>query len=108
MRGSATTLTRRATLKHDGSLSAGALLAGCRGADSETTATATGEYTVSMEPTGDVYCGGYLHQGPIQNLFLTERAAQQLFPDEFGAVTSDEALFDRQRVNEIVTGGPDE
>ena len=51
-----------------------------------------------------VYRGGYLHQGPIHNLFLTERAAQQLFPEEFGAVTSDEQLFDRQRVADIVTG----
>jgi len=53
---------------------------------------------------GRVYRGGFLHQGPIQNLFLTERAAQQLFPDTFGAVTSDEQLFDRQRVSDIVTG----
>jgi iron complex transport system substrate-binding protein len=53
---------------------------------------------------GRVYRGGYLHQGPIHNLFLTERAAQQLFPEEFGEVTSDEQLFDRQRVADIVNG----
>ncbi|AEH36888.1 ABC transporter substrate-binding protein [Halopiger xanaduensis] len=51
-----------------------------------------------------VYRGGYLHQGPIHNLFLTERAAQQLYPDVFGDVTSDRALFDRQRVADIITG----
>ncbi|UVE49700.1 ABC transporter substrate-binding protein [Haloferax larsenii] len=51
-----------------------------------------------------VYRGGYLFQGPIQNLFLTERGAQQLYPDVFGEVTSDETLFDRQRVADIVNG----
>jgi iron complex transport system substrate-binding protein len=53
---------------------------------------------------GRVYRGGYLYQGPIHNLFLTERAAKQLYPDEFGEVTSDEQLFDRQRVADIVNG----
>jgi len=53
---------------------------------------------------GRVYRGGFLHQGPIQNFFLTERAAQQLFPDTFGEVTSDEQLFDRQRIADIVAG----
>jgi iron complex transport system substrate-binding protein len=53
---------------------------------------------------GRVYRGGYLYQGPIHNLFLTERAAQQLYPEEFGDVTSDEQLFDRQRVADIVNG----
>jgi len=51
-----------------------------------------------------IYRGGYLHQGPIHNLFLTERAAKQLYPDEFGSVTSDEQLFDRQRVADIING----
>lgn len=51
-----------------------------------------------------VYRGGALYQGPIQNLFLTERGAKQLFPDEFGAVTDDTQLFDRQRVADIVAG----
>jgi iron complex transport system substrate-binding protein len=51
-----------------------------------------------------VYRGGYLRQGPIQNLFLTERAAKQLYPDEFGSVTDGEELFDRQQVADIVTG----
>ncbi|WP_254542927.1 ABC transporter substrate-binding protein [Halomarina pelagica] len=53
---------------------------------------------------GRVYRGGYLYQGPIHNLFLTERAAQQLFPDVFGDVTSGEQLFDRGRVADIVKG----
>jgi iron complex transport system substrate-binding protein len=53
---------------------------------------------------GQVYRGGYLHQGPIHNLFLTERAAKQVYPEEFGEVTSDTELFDRQRVADIVTG----
>jgi iron complex transport system substrate-binding protein len=51
-----------------------------------------------------VYRGGPLKQGPIQNLFLTERAAKQVYPEEFGEVTSDEQLFDRQRVSEIING----
>jgi len=53
---------------------------------------------------GRVYRGGYLRQGPIHNLFLTERAAQQLYPDEFGEVTGDNQLFDRERVADIVAG----
>ena len=53
---------------------------------------------------GRVYRGGYLHQGPVHNLFLTERAAQQLYPDQFGRVTGDERLFDRQRVADIIDG----
>ncbi|WP_281194486.1 ABC transporter substrate-binding protein [Halorubrum sp. F4] len=53
---------------------------------------------------GRVYRGGFLYQGPIQNLFLTERAAKQLYPDEFGPVTGDDQLFDRQRVADVVNG----
>jgi len=53
---------------------------------------------------GQVYRGGFLHQGPIHNLFLTERAAKQLYPDTFGEVTGDEQLFDRGRVADIVNG----
>lgn len=66
------------------------------------------EHPVGSELTavqnGRVYRGGYLRQGPIHNLFLTERGAKQLYPDEFGEVTSDEQLFDRQRVADIVNG----
>jgi len=50
---------------------------------------------------GDVYRAGGFYQGPIINLKLTERAAQQLYPDEFA---SDEHLFDRQRVADIING----
>ncbi|WP_283402457.1 ABC transporter substrate-binding protein [Halorubrum sp. DM2] len=53
---------------------------------------------------GRVYRGGYLNQGPIHNLFLTERAAKQIYPEEFGDVTGNEQLFDRQRVADIVNG----
>ncbi|WP_049928990.1 ABC transporter substrate-binding protein [Halopiger goleimassiliensis] len=45
----------------------------------------------------DVYQAGPLHQGPIINLVVTERTAQQLYD-------VDEQLFDRERVGEIVTG----
>lgn len=51
-----------------------------------------------------VYRGGPLKQGPIHNLFLTERAARQVYPDEFGEVTDGERLFDRQRVADIING----
>ncbi|WP_137290551.1 ABC transporter substrate-binding protein [Natronorubrum halophilum] len=57
---------------------------------------------------GRVYRGGYLNQGPIHNLFLTERAAKQLFPEEFGDVTGDERLFDRQEVADIINGEKNE
>ncbi|GAB3667257.1 ABC transporter substrate-binding protein [Halopiger thermotolerans] len=46
---------------------------------------------------GDVYRGGPLYQGPIANLVLTERAAQDLYGVE-------KELFDRQRVSDIVNG----
>jgi len=51
-----------------------------------------------------VYRGGPLKQGPIQNLFVTERAAKQIYPEEFGDVTDDAELFDRQPVADIITG----
>ncbi|EMA33143.1 ABC transporter substrate-binding protein [Haloarcula japonica] len=47
-----------------------------------------------------IHRGGYLDQGPIINLFQTELAAQRIYPDVF---TEDE-LFDRQRVADIITG----
>lgn len=50
---------------------------------------------------GDVYPAGGMYQGPITNLSKTERAARQLFPDEFG---QDERLYDRQRLAEIRAG----
>ncbi|MFC7194058.1 ABC transporter substrate-binding protein [Halosimplex aquaticum] len=50
---------------------------------------------------GDVYPAGGMYQGPIANLAKTERAAAQLYPDEFGR---DERLYDRQRIADIVAG----
>ncbi|WP_435125644.1 ABC transporter substrate-binding protein [Halobaculum sp. D14] len=47
-----------------------------------------------------VIYGGLTYQGPIIHLFQLERAAQGLYPDAFGG----EQLFDRGRVNDIVTG----
>ncbi|KZX49098.1 MULTISPECIES: ABC transporter substrate-binding protein [Haloarcula] len=74
----------------------------------ETVLTSLQDHTVASELTavqnGRVYRGGLLWQGPVQNLFLTEQAAQQLYPDIFGEVTSDEKLFDRQRVADIING----
>ncbi|MDS0295443.1 ABC transporter substrate-binding protein [Halogeometricum luteum] len=47
-----------------------------------------------------VVYGGLTYQGPIIYLFQLEMAAQGLYPEAFG----DEPLFDRRRVNDIVTG----
>ncbi|MFA9415954.1 ABC transporter substrate-binding protein [Natrinema sp. HArc-T2] len=47
-----------------------------------------------------VVYGGMTYQGPIIHLFQLERAAQGIYPDEFGG----EQLFDRQAVADIVTG----
>jgi iron complex transport system substrate-binding protein len=47
-----------------------------------------------------VVYGGHTYQGPIIHLFQLERAAQGVYPDEFGG----EQLFDRQRVADIVDG----
>ena len=49
---------------------------------------------------GQVYRGGPLYQGPITNLVLTERAANQLYPDAF----ADTTLYDPKRVADIVDG----
>ena len=50
---------------------------------------------------GDVYPAGGMYQGPIINLSKTERAARQLFSDEFA---QDEKLYDRKRIAEIRNG----
>ncbi|MFB6210082.1 MAG: ABC transporter substrate-binding protein [Halobacteriales archaeon] len=47
-----------------------------------------------------VYRGGPIYQGPIQNLFLTERFARLLYPE----IYTDEELFDRDRVANIING----
>jgi len=46
---------------------------------------------------GDVYRAGGLYQGPITNLVLTERLAANLYD-------TDETLYDRQKVADIVNG----
>ncbi|KOX92555.1 ferrichrome-binding protein [Haloarcula rubripromontorii] len=57
-----------------------------------------------------LYRGGTSYQGPIINLFQTEAAAKQFYPEAFGewhglGTTSDaEQLFDRQRVADIING----
>lgn len=57
-----------------------------------------------------IYAGGNNEQGPIINLFQTEMAAKQLYPDAFGEfrgideTPAKEQLFDRERVAEILTG----
>ena len=48
-----------------------------------------------------VFKGGTGEQGPITNLFQTELLAQQQYPETF---PTDEELFDRQRVADIVNG----
>src|SRR5699024_3829125 len=49
---------------------------------------------------GHVFRGGPYFQGPIQKLVLTERAANQVYPDAFDGVK----LYDPQRVSDIVRG----
>lgn len=58
-----------------------------------------------------LYRGGTSYQGPIVNLFQTEIAAKQFYPETFGqwdgleTLADEEArLFDHQRVADIVTG----
>ena len=67
-----------------------------------------------------VFASGMRYQGPIMNLFQLEMTAKQLYPDRFGAwpgyvggepypeIPTDEQLFDRDRVANIVTGGSDD
>ena len=46
-----------------------------------------------------VFRGGPVYQGPIQNFFLVERGATDLYPDTFSG-----ELFDRGRVADVVAG----
>ncbi|SNZ16301.1 iron complex transport system substrate-binding protein [Natronoarchaeum philippinense] len=55
--------------------------------------------TITAVQDGRVFRGGPSHQGPITNLFATERAVHAIYPDAF-----DGPLFDRGRVADIVTG----
>ncbi|WP_267643603.1 ABC transporter substrate-binding protein [Haloarchaeobius amylolyticus] len=74
-------------------------------------ADAVGSQLTAVE-NGDVYPGAYGEQGPIVNLLQTEMKAQQLYPEEFGAfdperfpeVPTENQLFDRQRVRDIIAG----
>jgi len=65
---------------------------------------------VTAVDSGDMYVGGTPYQGPIINMFQTEMAAKQLYPDEFGSypgygeLDADEQLFDRDRLTAIATG----
>jgi len=64
-----------------------------------------------------VYPQGTRWQGPLMNLFQLEMTAKQLYPEQFGqwpadedgdaypGFSSDEQLFDHQRVAEVITGG---
>lgn len=47
-----------------------------------------------------VFRGGPIYEGPVQNLFLTERFAKDLYPQTY----TKRQLFDRQRVAEIING----
>ncbi|WP_049926616.1 ABC transporter substrate-binding protein [Halopiger goleimassiliensis] len=63
-----------------------------------------------------VVASGMRYQGPIMNLFQLEMTAKQLYPEQFGEwpgydpgqpypeIPSEEQLFDRERVAEIVRG----
>jgi iron complex transport system substrate-binding protein len=55
--------------------------------------------TLSAVENDRVFRGGPVYQGPIQNLFLVERGAKDLYPDTFSG-----ELFDRDRVADIVNG----
>jgi ABC-type Fe3+-hydroxamate transport system substrate-binding protein len=65
---------------------------------------------LSAVQNDNLYVGGTPYQGPIINMFQTEMAAKQLYPEEFGSypgfgeIPTDEQLFDRQRLSDIVTG----
>ncbi|QLH77220.1 ABC transporter substrate-binding protein [Halosimplex rubrum] len=65
---------------------------------------------VTAVENGDLYVGGTPYQGPIINMFQTEMAAKQLYPDEFGTypgygeLSESEQLFDRGRLADIVNG----
>jgi iron complex transport system substrate-binding protein len=58
-----------------------------------------------------LYRGGTAYQGPVINLFQTEAAARQFYPEVFGewngikTLREDSlTLFDRQRVGDIING----
>ncbi|ESP89971.1 hypothetical protein K933_00372 [Candidatus Halobonum tyrrellensis G22] len=71
--------------------------------------------SVSAVEDERIYTQGGRNQGPLMNLFQTEMAAKQLYPEQFGEwptytegpypeIPPEEQLFDRERVADIVTG----
>jgi iron complex transport system substrate-binding protein len=66
---------------------------------------------LSAVRSGRLYRGGGSYQGPIVNLFQTEAAARQFYPETFGEWNGMEtlhdaslSLFDRERVADVVDG----
>ena len=55
---------------------------------------------LSAVKNDNVFRGGPIYEGPIQNLFLVERFAKLVYPD----VYTEEHLFDRSNVNTVITG----
>jgi iron complex transport system substrate-binding protein len=58
-----------------------------------------------------LYRGGTSYQGPLINLFQTEAAAKQFYPDAFGEWNGietlsnpEDRLFDYQRVADVING----
>jgi iron complex transport system substrate-binding protein len=57
-----------------------------------------------------LYRGGTSYQGPLINLFQTEIAAKQFYPETFGEfrgvgeTPEEEQLFDRQKVADVING----
>jgi iron complex transport system substrate-binding protein len=58
-----------------------------------------------------LYRGGTSYQGPVVNLFQTEAAAKQFYPETFGEwngletlANEDDRLFDYQRVADVIGG----
>ena len=63
-----------------------------------------------------LYVSGNPRQGPVMNLFQLEMTAKQFYPEQFGEwpgyvdgepypdIATDEQLFDRQRVADIING----
>jgi iron complex transport system substrate-binding protein len=47
-----------------------------------------------------VFRGGPIYSGPLHNLFMIERYAKGYFPDEF----TEDQLFDRQQISDIING----
>lgn len=65
---------------------------------------------VTAVENGDMYVGGTPYQGPIINMFQTEMAAKQLYPEVYGEypgygeLSEAEQLFDRTELAEIIRG----